>query len=320
MTGASSRTEDLTGTGTPEAPGPFVVPVWRIPGHHLDLSASLVLGIVNLTPDSFSDGGKLDSPEAAEAHARRLKTEGARMLDVGGESTRPGAEAVPVAEELDRVLPFLRRARELGLGPLSVDTRSAEVAREALRSGASVVNDVSGLNHDPDMAAVVAEADAGLILSHMRGTPASMRTLTDYGNLAEEVAGELAHSVSTALSAGVEKERIVVDPGIGFAKTASQSLTVLGDLAFLQPLGCPILVGPSRKSFIGEATGASPEERLPGTIAACVLARTTGAQLFRVHDVAPIVQALKVADAILGARIDGGADPAPRNGPTGAAG
>jgi len=206
---------------------------------------------------------------------------------------------VSVEEELDRVLPFILEGTKADLGPISIDTRRAEVAREALRSGALIVNDVSGLGHDPEMAKVVAEAGAGLVLSHMRGTPATMRGLAEYADVVAEVTRELGASLALALDSGISKARIVVDPGIGFAKTGEQSLTLLRNLASLHALDCPILVGPSRKSFIGEVTGLPSAERLPGTLAACVLAYQSGARIFRVHDVAPIVQALRVTQAIL---------------------
>ena len=270
-----------------------------MPGGAMSLHTPVVMAVLNLTPDSFSDGGELTSVDLALARARSHLHEGARILDVGGESTRPGAEPVSPDEEMERVIPFVRRASDAGLGPLSIDTRNASVAREALSSGARIVNDVSGLRHDPEMAGVVAEARAGLVLSHMRGTPATMRELTDYGDVASDVTEELRGSLLLALEAGIPKENIVVDPGIGFAKTGTQSLALLRDLAVLGTLGCPILVGPSRKSFIGEVTGLTPENRLPGTVAACVLAFQNGARVFRVHDVAPIVQALAVARAIL---------------------
>ncbi|MCJ7629371.1 MAG: dihydropteroate synthase [Longimicrobiales bacterium] len=288
------------GIGTQEAPGPRVFSEWSIAGGALDLTTPAVMGILNLTPDSFSDGGLFSSLEESLHRARRLLEEGARILDVGGESTRPGAEPVSEEEEIRRVLPFIKKASAAGLGPLSIDTRHAAVAREALRAGAQIVNDVSGLRHDPGMAGVVAGEGAGLVLSHMRGTPATMRELAEYGDVASEVARELETSLSLALDAGVSKERIVVDPGIGFAKTAGQSLALLRDLASLRVLGYPIQVGPSRKSFIGEVTGLPPEERLPGTLAACVLAYLRGASVFRVHDVAPVVQALSVTQAIEG--------------------
>jgi len=288
-----------TGTGTPEATGPRAFSHWRLPSGELDLSTPAVMGIMNLTPDSFSDGGELHSVDVALVKAHRLVTEGARVLDVGGESTRPGADPVPEEAEIGRVLPFIERATDAGLGPLSIDTRHASVARAALRAGAQVVNDVSGLRYDPRMAGVVAEEGAALVLSHMRGTPATMRGLAEYGDVAAEVREELEISLSVALRAGIPKECIVIDPGIGFAKTGVQSLALLRDLASLQSLGCPILVGPSRKSFIGEISGLPPMERLYGTVAACVVAFSRGATVFRVHDVATIVQALSVTRAIL---------------------
>ncbi len=299
MRSALDRLGEQTGTGTHQAPGPRVVGQWHIRGDKLDLDFPVVMGILNLTPDSFSDGGELDSLEGALHRARGFLKEGARVLDVGGESTRPGAAAVPVDQELDRILPFIRHATEVGLGPVSVDTRNAEVAREALRGGARIVNDVSALRHDPDMARVVAEEGAGLVLSHMRGTPATMRERAEYGDVVAEVSQELGESVALALDAGIPKERIVLDPGLGFAKTGTQTLLLLRDLASLASLGYPVLVGPSRKSFLGEITHLPSSERLPGTLAACVVAFSRGAKLFRVHDVAPTVQALKVTQAIL---------------------
>jgi len=223
---------------------------------------------------------------------------GADFLDVGGESTRPGAESVGVEEELRRILPFFEAASGALPVPLSVDTRRSDVAREALRGGARIVNDVSGLNHDPRMAEVVAEEGASLVLSHMRGTPATMKGLAVYRDVVREVGEELRRSMDLAREAGIEEERIVLDPGIGFAKTGRQSLEILGSLATLRAFGRPVLVGPSRKSFLGELTGAPPKERVPGTIAACLITYLQGARIFRVHDVAPVVQALAVTRAI----------------------
>ncbi len=298
MTHEVGQTDTNQGTGNSGASGPSVF--WSIRGGSVDLTTPVVMGIMNLTPDSFSDGGMLGGEGSALERARTLLSEGARILDVGGESTRPGAEPVSLDEEMARVLPVIRRLADSGLGPVSVDTRNSEVAREALGAGAQVVNDVSGLNHDSGMARVVAEGGAGLVLSHMRGTPATMRLRADYVDVAEEVVEELGQSLTFALASGVPREKIVVDPGIGFAKTGPQSMELLRNLASLRRLECPILVGPSRKSFIGEVTGLPPADRLPGTIAACVLALGSGARIFRVHDVAPVVQALEVAEGILG--------------------
>jgi dihydropteroate synthase len=271
---------------------------WDLGDHTLSLDGPRVMGIVNLTPDSFSDGGQLSTLETALDRARQLVREGADVLDVGGESTRPGAEAVSAEEEKRRILPFIEAAVEAFEVPISVDTRNASVAREALSAGARIVNDVSGLKHDEDMARAVAEGEGGLVLSHMRGTPASMRALAKYQDVAVEVKEELAQSLTRARDAGIREDRIVLDPGIGFAKTGPQSLAIMGRLGVLLALGFPLLVGPSRKSFIGELTGAPPHDRTPGTLAACVFCYFQGARIFRVHDVAPLVQALAVTRAL----------------------
>lgn len=277
----------------PDAAGPR----WRLPGGDLAVDRPVVMGVVNLTPDSFSDGGRWrDVADALEA-AESMVAAGAGILDVGGESTRPGAVPVPVEEEIRRVVPFVRGATALGV-PVSVDTRKAPVARAALDAGATIVNDVSGLAFDPAMAGVVAESGAGLVLMHMRGTPADMADRATYVDLHREVAEELAASIRRAERAGVPTDAVVVDPGIGFAKTAEHSLALLGDLSTVRALGRPVLVGPSRKSFIGATTGAPADERLPGTLAACVAAYLQGARIFRVHDVGPAVQALAVAAAV----------------------
>lgn len=279
-------------------------PLWHARGHRIPLGGPVVMGIVNLTPDSFSDGGRLADLEAALDHARALVAAGAALVDVGGESTRPGAAAVPAGEELDRILPFLEAAAgSLGV-PLSVDTRKASVARAALDAGAAVVNDVSGLAHDPAMASLVAETGAGVVLMHMRGEPATMGALASYGRVATEVAGELAQALSRARRAGIAPESVVVDPGLGFAKTPEQTLALLADLGPIRDLGYPVLVGPSRKRFLGSVVDVPPRERVAGTVAACVMAYLGGARIFRVHDVAPVVQALAVAQAIREARPD----------------
>ncbi|MFQ5537414.1 MAG: dihydropteroate synthase [Gemmatimonadota bacterium] len=272
--------------------------MWKTAAGSLSLEDPLVMGVLNLTPDSFFDGGALATVDDALRRAETMVEAGAGMLDVGGESTRPGASPVPLEEERRRVLPFVREAvRHLDI-PLSVDTRKAAVAADALEAGAAVINDVSGLAHDPDMAHIVARAGAGVVLMHMRGEPADMQERTAYADVRADVARALGAAVEHACERGVPREAIVVDPGIGFAKTARQSLALLGDLGPLRALGRPILVGPSRKSFIGHVTGARPEQRLAGTIAACVMAYLEGARIFRVHDVQETVQALQVARAI----------------------
>jgi dihydropteroate synthase len=272
---------------------------WRLAGGKgVNLEAPRVMGVLNLTPDSFSDGGAHATLGEALAYARGLVEQGADLIDVGGESTRPGASEVPVSVELDRVLPFVREAvPHLGV-PLSVDTRKARVAAAALEAGASVVNDVSGLAHDRDMARVVAEHDAGVVLMHMRGTPLDMHSRAHYENVAAEVAAELDGCLERALGAGIDPENIVLDPGFGFAKNAEHSLALLGRLGELRALGYPLLVGPSRKSFLGHVLDLPAHERLPGTLAACVLAYERGARIFRVHDVRPVVEALAVAHAV----------------------
>lgn len=271
---------------------------WTIAGGSVSLAEPVVVGILNLTPDSFSDGGDLPDLPSALRRAERMIEEGAGILDLGGESTRPGAALVGESEEIDRVLPVLEGLTRHVRVPLSVDTRKAAVARAALTAGAAIVNDVSGLAFDPGMASVVASGGAGVVLMHMRGTPEDMRERAHYGDVVGEVLKELAEAVERARASGIPKESIVVDPGIGFAKSARQSLRVLGEIPRLESLGLPVLVGPSRKSFLGEVLGVPPEERAVGTAAACLLAYLGGARLFRVHDVAPTVQALAVARAV----------------------
>jgi dihydropteroate synthase len=256
------------------------------------------MGVLNLTPDSFSDGGRFLDPGAAVARAHALAEQGADLVDVGGESTRPGAAPVPAAEEIRRVVPVLDRLRAGGFPvPLSVDTSKPEVARAALAAGAAMVNDVTGLA-DPALAAVVAEAGVPVVLMHMRGTPRDMQDRAVYRDVVAEVRDELAGALARAARAGIPPSRVVLDPGIGFAKTAEQSLEVLARLRELGALGRPILVGPSRKSFIGRVTGAAVGDRLPGTLAAVAAAVLGGAAFVRVHDVAAARQAAQVAAAI----------------------
>jgi dihydropteroate synthase len=263
-----------------EGPGPFL------------------MGIVNATPDSFSDGGQFLDPDAAVAQALRLEEEGADLVDLGGESTRPGAPAVQVEEELRRVVPVIERLRARGFSlPISVDTTKGAVARAALAAGADLVNDVSALS-DPDLGRAAAEAGAPVVLMHTRGTPADMQSRAVYGDVAREVARELEAALARADASGIPREHTVVDPGIGFAKTPEQNVELLARVGELRTLGRPILVGPSRKSFIGKLTGASPPERLPGTLAALTACVLAGVELLRVHDVAAGPQAALVAAAI----------------------
>lgn len=275
-------------------------PVWEIVGGSLPLAAPLVAGILNVTPDSFSDGGENATVEAALRRSEEMVREGAAIVDVGGESTRPGATPVPAVEEIRRVVPVVGAlARRLPV-PISVDTRKAAVARAALGAGAAIVNDVSGLAFDPGLGPAVAAAGAGLVLMHMRGTPADMQRRTRYADLAGEVRSELEAAVARARAAGIPAGSIVLDPGLGFAKTAAQCVALLGALPRLRAAGFPLMVGPSRKSFLGELLGVAPKERAVGTAAACVVAYRGGARLFRVHDVRPVVEALAIAHAVAG--------------------
>ena len=257
-----------------------------------------MVGVLNVTPDSFSDGGRFLDPDAAVEQALRLASEGADLVDVGGESTRPGAPEVPEEEELRRVIPVLSRLQASRFPvPVSIDTSKAGVARAALDAGAVLVNDVRALAN-PAMARVVAEAGAPVVLMHMRGTPRDMRERARYADLLSEVRGELRAAMDRAVKAGVQEDRIILDPGIGFAKTAEQSVEVLARLPELLSLDRPLLVGPSRKSFIGSITGAPAEERLAGTLAAVTAAVLGGATFLRVHDVAASRQAARVAAAL----------------------
>lgn len=255
------------------------------------------MGVVNITPDSFSDGGRFLAPDRAIAHARQLIADGADILDLGAESTRPGATPVPADEEIDRLRPVLAALAGNGV-TLSVDTMKPDVADFALQHGAAIVNDVSGAA-DPRMLEVASRHGAALVLMHMRGTPRTMQHLTQYDDVVAEVRDVLAARVAAARAAGVRE--VIVDPGIGFAKTAAQSLELLRRLPELRVLGCPILAGPSRKSFLGKVSGVTDApSRLPETIAAVCAAVINGADWVRVHDVAECRRALAVVDAIRG--------------------
>jgi dihydropteroate synthase len=262
---------------------------------------SRLMGIVNVTPDSFSDGGLFLDPERAIEHGRRLVGEGADLLDVGGESTRPGAGAVSAAEELDRVLPVLEGLRGAP-APISIDTSKVAVAEAALDAGAEIVNDVTALRSEPQLGALCAERGCGLVLMHMQGTPRTMQKHPTYDDVVEDVKAFLAERIEFATAKGVAEERIWIDPGIGFGKTVEHNLELLWRLGELGELGRPIVIGASRKSFLGKLTGREVHERLGGTIASNVLALLGGAAVFRVHDVAELRQALDVAEAILGRR------------------
>jgi dihydropteroate synthase len=279
-----------------------------------------LMGVVNVTPDSFSDGGLFFEPGAAVAHGLELLAEGADILDIGGESTRPGAEPVAQEQELRRVLPVVEGlAAELAAraATLSVDTSKAAVARAALQVGASLINDVTALRGDPEMVEVIAECEAQCCLMHMLGEPRTMQREPRYADVVDDVKAFLSERLAFAVARGVAEERVLLDPGIGFGKTLAHNLELLRRLDELVALGRPLLVGTSRKSFLGRilagavAAAAEPvgipepagvEQRLPGTLATCVLAYERGARLFRVHDVAPARAALITAAATLGAQ------------------
>lgn len=273
----------------------------RLGAHALELGGrTAVMGIVNVTPDSFSDGGAYPDADSAIEHGLRLAAEGADILDVGGESSRPGAAPVPADEELRRVIPVVRALAQRGGLPVSVDTTKAAVAAAALAAGATIVNDISALRFDPRLGEVVARAGAALVVMHMQGSPRTMQQDPRYEDLLGEVLARLAEGADRAAAAGVDPEKIIVDPGIGFGKTLEHNLELLDRLGALAALGRPILVGPSRKAFIGKLLDAQPADRVEGTIAACCLAAARGAHLVRVHDVKAVRRALRVADAILG--------------------
>jgi len=257
-----------------------------------------IMGILNVTPDSFSDGGRYLPAEAAIAHGLRLAQEGAAMIDVGGESTRPGAEPVGEQEELRRVVPVIEGLVAAGLAAeISIDTSKVAVARAALDAGATFVNDVTALRAEPALAALVAERGVGCCLTHMQGEPRTMQVAPRYEDVVAEVTEFLARRVEVAVAAGIGRDRIMVDPGIGFGKTVEHNLELLARLPELGALGLPILIGTSRKSFLGTLTGRSEEQRLAATIATNVIALLAGASVFRVHDVAPLRDALGVAAA-----------------------
>ena len=267
-------------------------------GHRtLDLSRVYVMGILNVTPDSFSDGGRHLDLQTAVAHARAMAADGAAIIDIGGESTRPGAESVSADEELRRTLPVVEELRGDDL-VLSIDTAKARVARAALEAGAHIVNDVTGLGGDPDMAATVAEYGAGVVIMHMQGTPRTMQIAPAYDDVVADVAAFFESRRALALRAGIADEQIVFDPGMGFGKTLAHNLILLRRLGEFLKLGRPILVGPSRKAFIGQLLGLGVNDRLEGTAAAVAAAVLAGASIVRVHDVRATSRVVRVSEAI----------------------
>ena len=272
----------------------------HLPERRLSLDRPLVMGIVNVTPDSFFDGGRFLDPQLALEHGRRLVEEGADLLDIGAESTRPGSVPIDDEEELRRLVPIVTALAQAVSVPISVDTSKAAVAKAAIKAGAVMVNDVTALRGDPDMADVVAQTGVALVLMHMQGTPQTMQQAPTYGDVVEEVADFLIERARFAMERGVAKSRIVLDPGIGFGKVLIHNLDLLAHLRILTTLGFPVLVGPSRKGFIGQLTKQSVEGRAWGTAGVVALAVEQGANILRVHDVAAMRDVVNVATAISG--------------------
>jgi dihydropteroate synthase len=272
---------------------------WQCGPAIIDLSTPAIMGILNVTPDSFSDGGLYVRAEDALAHGRQMRAEGARIIDVGGESSRPGSEETGEATELGRVLPVAEALAAEG-AVVSVDTRHAAVASAAVAAGAAVINDISGFRSD-EMLDVAAGCDAGLVVMHMQGEPGTMQEAPAYGDVVAEVGAYLVERARALESAGVDRARIAIDPGIGFGKTTQHNLDLLRRLDEIAIFGYPVVVGVSRKRFIGEITGvAEPRERLAGSLAAGLLAVANGAAVLRVHDVGETAQALRMSSAIAG--------------------
>ncbi|MEM6450541.1 MAG: dihydropteroate synthase [Cyanobacteria bacterium P01_D01_bin.105] len=278
---------------------------WQIRDYRFEWGIrTYLMGVLNVTPDSFSDGGQFNTLETALAQAKKLVEADMDILDIGGQSTRPGSKPTTLEEECDRVLPIIRAIRSadhdwLRDVPISIDTTRAEVARQALEAGADIVNDVSGGTYEPDIFNVVAKANAPLMIMHLRGTPETMQQMTDYDDLMGEIVGFLAQQADKAVEAGVDPAKIVVDPGIGFAKTVAQNLTILKELEALQKMGCPILVGTSRKSFIGKLLNQpEAQKRVWGTAATMDCAIAHGADIVRVHDGPEMRDVCRMADAL----------------------
>lgn len=258
-----------------------------------------LMGILNVTPDSFSDGGEFDNLESAIKQAQNMIANGVDIIDIGGESTRPNAPKITVEEELKRVIPIIQKLRQESTIPISIDTTKATIAEKAVIAGADIVNDISGATFDDNMLSTVAKLDVPIILMHIRGNPQTMQSLTNYADVVTEVKDFLTTQISKAIGAGIDRNKIMLDPGIGFAKTANQSLELLQRLRELQTLDLPILVGVSRKSFMRPILNkADPKERVWGTAAACCGAIARGADILRVHDVSEIYDVMRVADAI----------------------
>lgn len=274
--------------------------LWRACHHEFRFPGpALVMGILNVTPDSFSEGNRFASADAAINRGREMIRQGADILDVGGESTRPGADPVPEEEELRRVIPVIRALSKEVRVPLSIDTTKPGVARAALEAGACIINDVAAAMADPAMARLVAESRAGYVVMHMQGTPRTMQVEPRYDDVLADIAAFFRLTLARLEAAGVAEEQTVLDPGIGFGKALEHNLELLANIAAFREFGRPLLVGVSRKSFIGRLTGAATEARLPGSIASACLAVGGGVSIVRAHDVTETIQALRVSEAIL---------------------
>jgi dihydropteroate synthase len=278
--------------------GALTDPVWSVRGGSISLARPVVLGILNLTPDSFSDGDLVRGAGRALELGQSMREQGADMIDLGGESTRPGAEPVNAEEEWARIAPSVAALSEVGI-PVSVDTTKLSVARKALDAGAVAINDISGLRFDPGIASLCAETGAGLIIMHMRGEPRTMQSDLGYRDLVLEVTDWLVGQADLAVKSGVHPSQIVVDPGMGFGKSVEGNLEILARSGEFAGPGYPVLVGPSRKSFIGALLDLPVDQRMEGTVAACVVALLSGARLFRVHDVMPVRRSLDLAWEVL---------------------
>jgi dihydropteroate synthase len=276
--------------------------IWKIRSREIDLTRrGVVMGIVNVTPDSFSDGGEFLNPDAACAHGLSLVAEEAEILDIGGESTRPGSEGVSDEEEIRRVLPVIQALRRATKVPISIDTSKASVARAALEAGADIINDVTGLRGDPEMRALAAEFRAGVVVMHMQGTPRTMQSAPTYEDVVAEVGEFFRHSLERAVASGLDPMSIALDPGIGFGKTPAHNLALLAGLESFAPLGRPILLGVSRKSLLGHLINSSSmEDRIWPCVALTALCRERGARIFRVHESKPHHLALRTTEALLG--------------------
>ena len=275
--------------------------IWKVRGQSLDLThRALLMGIVNVTPDSFSDGGSFLDPLAACTHGLKLVEEGADILDIGGESTRPGSQSVPLEEEIQRVIPVIQRLRQETKALISIDTNKAAVAQAAMDAGADIINDITGLRGDPNMPSVVSQSGAGVIIMHMKGTPRTMQDAPAYQDIVSEIGDFFRQSMALAVSSGIDPMSIALDPGIGFGKTPEHNRQLLGGIDAYAKTGRPILVGASRKSFLGWLAGSTAmEDRFWPGVATTSLCRERGAKIFRVHDVKPHHDALRMTEAIL---------------------